>query len=260
MKKKERNITNPYLEYRKAQFYIRAPKNQGEIEGWSKSGIPYLKTFRRFIMQEGYPCVGARAAVNGKTFALGIFERMDSIHAARELAYGLSEYLDDIKESPSNFRTYIAIFKDDDYDDEIAFEQGMWGLLNRLHGQDSQKNIWCPEVGRDPVENDFSFSFGQEAFFMVGMHPKSSRKARRFTYPAIAFNLHLQFENLRKKGRYENMKNAIRSNEIEFAGFINPMLNDFGKGLEAPQYSGREVPADWRCPFSYQPYNTREDG
>jgi hypothetical protein len=27
------------------------------------------------------------------------------------------------------------------------------------------------------------------------------------------------------------------------------MLKDHGQGLEAPQYSGREVDESWKCPF-----------
>ncbi|WP_373516564.1 YqcI/YcgG family protein [Pricia sp.] len=88
-------------------------------------------------------------------------------------------------------------------------------------------------------------------FFLVGLHPKASRKARRFHVPAIAFNLHSQFEQLRKKGRYEIMKNAIRQNEMEFQGSINPMLPDHGKDLEARQYSGRNVTDTWVCPFKH---------
>jgi hypothetical protein len=101
------------------------------------------------------------------------------------------------------------------------------------------------------VNTDFSYSFGGEAFFLVGLHPKSSRKARRFHVPAIAFNLHAQFEVLREKGRYEIMKQAIRQNEIEFQGSINPMLYDHGEGLEAAQYSGRKVASNWECPFKH---------
>jgi len=47
---------------------------------------------------------------------------------------------------------------------------------------------WDAVVSSNPSNEKFAFSFGGKAFFLVGMHPKSSRKARRFKYPAIAFN------------------------------------------------------------------------
>lgn len=53
-------------------------------------------------------------------------------------------------------------------------------------------------VSSDPDDPHFSLSFGGEAFFVVGLHPNASRPARRFSRPAMIFNLHDQFEELRK--------------------------------------------------------------
>ena len=91
-----------------------------------------------------------------------------------------------------------------------------------------------------------------KAFYMVGMHPNSSRKSRQAPYPAIAFNLHLQFEKLREKGRYEQVKHRIRDRDIELQGNMNPMLQDFHEGSEARQYSGRKVGEEWKCPFLHK--------
>ena len=209
----------------------------------------YLSRFEAFVRQDGYPCMGAQAAVNGKTFALGVFNSMQDYDVVPNLMDGLSQYLGDIKGKASSFLTYIAIFRRDDFADEVQFEKALWKLLSRLHAYDAKTHPWSGEVSNDPSHKNFSFSIMGEPFFMVGMHPQSSRKARRFEYTAIAFNLHEQFENLREKGRYKHLKSAIRENEIEFSGSINPMLNDFGDGLEASQYSGRAVGKDWKCPF-----------
>jgi FPC/CPF motif-containing protein YcgG len=177
---------------------------------------------------------------------------MQGSGTAKNLAFGLFEYLIAMSGSPSDFLTYIAVFPESGFGDEPEFEAALWELLNRLHSEDRKHFEWCPEYAKDPATNDFSFCFGGQGFFIVGLHPHSSRKARRFRYPAIAFNLQSQFEALRKKGRFDTMRKAIREREIEFQGAINPMLADLGEGMQAPQYSGRKVDEDWTCPFSVQ--------
>lgn len=209
----------------------------------------YLSCFRKFVLQKGYPCLGAQTAVNGKTYAIGVFEKMSSAGTENSLAKGLSNYLRHVEERPSNYMTYIAIFRRDRFIKEQDFEKELWNLLSRLHLIDSKNYEWSRNVSRDPASNNFSFSFMGEPFFLVGLHPNSSRASRKFEYAAIAFNLHGQFENLRSKGRYEPLKTAIRKKEVLFSGSVNPMLSDFGEGLEAPQYSGRHVSKNWKCPF-----------
>lgn len=245
----ENELDNPYAQFERDILYISAKQKNKGIELSSKK---YLDSFENFVLEENHPCIGAQTAVNGKTFSIGLFDKMDCWRTPRELGYGLTEYLNHMGKRPSNYLTYIAIFKYDHFENEEEFEISLWKLLSRLNTADSKFNSWSEQVNDDPTKKDFSLSFGGKAFYLVGMHPESSRKARRFSYPAIAFNLHGQFENLRKNNRYDRMKNVIRSNEMEFGGSINPMLSDFGEGLEAPQYSGREVGPEWKCPFLNQ--------
>jgi FPC/CPF motif-containing protein YcgG len=88
-----------------------------------------------------------------------------------------------------------------------------------------------------------------KAFYVVGMHPNSSRIARQSPFPTIVFNLHWQFEKLRQMGSYETVRDRIRERDEELQGSMNPMLSDFGKGSEAKQYSGKKVDDNWKCPF-----------
>jgi FPC/CPF motif-containing protein YcgG len=93
-------------------------------------------------------------------------------------------------------------------------------------------------------------SLGGRAFYVIGLHPGASRRARRFPCTALVFNLHSQFEMLRGDGRYDRLRAAITGRDIEYSGSLNPMLKPHGEASEARQYSGRVVGADWRCPFS----------
>jgi FPC/CPF motif-containing protein YcgG len=100
-----------------------------------------------------------------------------------------------------------------------------------------------------PDDPHFSLSFGGEAFFIVGLHPNASRKARRFEAPALVFNLHDQFEQLRADGRYHKLRDRIVERDLRFSGSVNPMLATHGEASEARQYSGRAVDDAWVCPF-----------
>ena len=78
--------------------------------------------------------------------------------------------------------------------DEPEYEEGLWQRLQSL----SDKDQWLgqradPRVAHDPDDPHFAMSFGGEAFFVVGLHPGSSRPARRFCVPAMVFNLRVDF-------------------------------------------------------------------
>ncbi len=125
----------------------------------------------------------------------------------------------------------------------------LWQQLQQLHDEDRHYHTWDPSVSGDPHAADFSFSFAGRAFFVVGLHPGSSRWARRFAWPVLVFNAHEQFEQLRAQGRFEKLQALIREREWALQGSLNPNLQDFGHGSEARQYAGRAVGGDWRCPF-----------
>lgn len=75
------------------------------------------------------------------------------------------------------------------------------------------KVSWDHQVESNPAHKEFSFSLLGKSFYIVGMHPKSSRLARQSPYPALVFNLHWQFEKLREMGTYSYIRNKIRKRE-----------------------------------------------
>jgi FPC/CPF motif-containing protein YcgG len=196
-----------------------------------------------------YPCVGAKSALNTSQYRLGSYGKMGEHDTTISLAEDLKAYIEETLSTDSKYMTMVAVF-DEEIESEIDFEQKLWSQLQKLHDAD-RDTPWDPSVANDPEEKDFSFSFNGSAFFVVGLHPHASRKARKFSKAAMAFNLHHQFERLREMGVYEKMKKVIREREINFNGSINPMLTDHGEASEAAQYSGRQVDATWKCPFHH---------
>lgn len=195
-----------------------------------------------------YPCLGAKSALHTQHYRFGIYGSMGSKKTTHSLGQDLKTYIKETIEADSQYMSMIAIFSDE-VKTELDFEQKLWTQLQKLHDSEKDHTDWDPNVASDPASDDFSFSFDQTAFFVVGMHPLSSRKARQLDFCAMAFNLHRQFEQLREGDQYEKMKQVIRDREINYQGSINPMLRDYGEGSEAAQYSGREVDDNWKCPF-----------
>lgn len=206
--------------------------------------------FRGMILDAQYPCVGAKSALNHDHIEIRV--AMDircpaddvRIHAA------LAEFARRYKADPQPFQSLAVLFRGPEDLSEKGFEQALWQRVQALSDIDAGKHQpYDPRVSPDAGDPHFSLSFGGEAFFLVGLHPLSSRPARRFITPALIFNPHDQFERLRAQGRYEGLSQAIISRDVALAGSPNPMLAKHGDMSAARQYSGRAVSENWRCPF-----------
>jgi FPC/CPF motif-containing protein YcgG len=151
------------------------------------------------------------------------------------------------------FQSFAVVFQGPVDLDEEAFERALWDRVQSLHDKDVWRGqTYDSRVSADPGNPHFSLSFGGEAFFIVGLHPKASRPARRFEQPTLVFNLHDQFERLREAGKYEGLREKILVRDDHLAGSRNPMLARHGEISEARQYSGRVVGEDWEPPFEYR--------
>lgn len=201
---------------------------------------------REFIL-DGHPCVMAQSVVKDNNLTVHKYKKMDEISAIHILK-DLELYLDNIDQDTMKFQTFIAVFKDEEFITELEFEKSLWKLLNTLHKHDTHK--WDNATSSNPNSENFSFSLLANSFYIVGMHPNSSRLARSSPLPMIVFNLHSQFDQLRELKRFKHVKKIIRRRDKAYQGSINPMLEDFGTNSEARQYSGRNVGKDWKCPFS----------
>jgi uncharacterized protein len=206
-------------------------------------------SFRATVLSPAFSCVGAKAAIRGGSYRAGLYGTLGSVGAAAGLARDLFSFVQEQGDLGGEFTTFVASFAGPNAADEAEFERLLWAQLQRLHEEDRRHHRWAPAVSADPEDARFAFSFAERAFFVVGLHPASSRFARRFSWPTLIFNAHSQFDKLREEGRYARMQEVIRARERELQGTLNPKLGDFGVLSEARQYSGRPAEDGWRCPF-----------
>lgn len=209
------------------------------------------KDFRAHISNDDFSCVGAKAALNGSIFRVGFYDGMNTPEANAVLAHDLRMFAGEQKKILSNYASFAAIFSASVFENEKAWENSLWAQLENLHKLDGA-SVWDSSVSSNPEDADFSFSFAGTGFFIVGLHPHSSRLARRFSRATMVFNPHAQFDRLRELEQYERLQKTIRARELKLQGSLNPNLSDFGTRSEARQYSGRAVEENWKCPFHAQ--------
>ena len=217
-------------------------------------------SLRALVLNPRFSCVGAKAAIRRGQYRTGLYGTIGSRGAVAGLARDLFDFVEDLPHIGGDFTTFVASFGGPHVVDEADFEQLLWAQLQGLYEQDRLHHGWDQAVSADPDDPNFSFSFARRAFFVVGLHPASSRYARRFAWPTLVFNVHEQFERLREGGRFARVREVIRAREIELQGSLNPNLSDFGELTEARQYSGRPVGEGWRCPFDTGENASKEGG
>jgi uncharacterized protein len=205
---------------------------------------------RALVLNPQFSCTGAKAAIRQQSYRFGLYPELGGGRSAAALAGDLNAFVAEAPRIEGDFTTFIASFESPAIGDEPTFERLLWRTLQQLHDIDVREHRWAAHVSAQPADADFSFSFAETAFFVVGLHAASSRATRRLAWPTLVFNFHDQFDALKRSGRFGRFQHVIRDAERRLQGSINPMSADFGERSEAAQYSGREVEPGWRCPFS----------
>ena len=202
--------------------------------------------FSDFVRDPAHPCAMAKSVLAHDAVEFASYPSMGSPQAARMNCRDLHRSL---AENHPGYWSFVALFPGDRFASEEAFEARLWRHLQSMHEIDAPLHAWDGSVSADPDDARFSFSIGGRAWYVIGLHPGASRLARRLGTPALVFNPHAQFDELRERGKYETVRDQIRRRDERLQGTTNPMLADFGRASEARQYSGRAVGEGWRCPF-----------
>ncbi|WP_270889494.1 guanitoxin biosynthesis heme-dependent pre-guanitoxin N-hydroxylase GntA [Pedococcus sp. 5OH_020] len=200
------------------------------------------------VLHPDYPCLGARSVFNRERARVVVLDDLGTERSARALIPALAEFAAQT-DLGDGFASLVSVFRCTRVPDETSFEELLWRQLELIHDHDELP--WNPQVSDDPDNPHFAFSVAGTAYFVVGLHPRASRIARRTPLPTLVFNLHEQFERLRGSARFERMRDTIRRRDEALQGTVNPMVDDYGCSSEARQYSGRLVSRDWHPPAHF---------
>lgn len=223
--------------------------NEGEI----------IKEWQTHLEDKSFPCVAAKAALAKEQLNVFVAGHMACPKDDKAILNFIYSFVDRYRQSENMFHSAVIIFEQPDVYDEQMYSRFFWSRLQAISNLDAENYDYDPRVDADPESEHFSFSIKEEAFFVIGLHPAASRPARRFKYPAMVFNPHAQFEQLREAGQYEKMKNIIRKKDTELSGDINPMLRDFGEASEVYQYTGQKLDSKWKCPLHINHAGTKRN-
>ncbi len=213
--------------------------------------------FLTFIENRDFPCVAAKAALAKQNIQTFIAGHMACPSDNEEIIQFLYDFVDQFRSSEQFYHSAAVIFPTTEIFSEAMFDGFLWPKLQAISDLDAKNFKFDDRVASDVHSSNFSFSIKQEALYVVGLHPESSRTARQFKYPVLVFNPHDQFETLRENGKYQNIKNAIRKRDVALSGSVNPMLEDFGDTSEVFQYSGRNYNKNWECPLKLKHAGTK---
>ena len=220
---------------------------------------PVGEEYRSFLKAKEFPCIAAKAALARQQVKCMVAGNMACPKDDAEILQFLYEFVDAYRSSKDFYHTATIIFSGPQINNEEMFDALLWQRLQALEILDAQTYSYDDRVTSDTSSAEFSFSIKEEAFYIIGLHPASSRQARQFKYPALVFNPHAQFEKLRATTKYEVMKNTVRKRDIALSGSVNPMLQDFGESSEVYQYSGRKYDESWKCPLKITHAETKHN-
>lgn len=212
-----------------------------------------------FLDNDGFPCIAAKAAVARQQVKCMVADHLACPKDDVEILQFLYHFVDTYRQSNQLYHSAAIIFKQPEILDEAQFDEFLWMRLQALSDLDAQNYNYDNRVDSDPRSAEFSFSLKEEAFFIIGLHPASSRLTRRFAYPVLTFNPHAQFEDLRTLNKFENMKKVVRKRDINYSGSMNPMLDNYGTTSEVNQYSGQQYDDSWECPLNIKNGKTKPD-
>ncbi|MEP7231715.1 MAG: guanitoxin biosynthesis heme-dependent pre-guanitoxin N-hydroxylase GntA [Ginsengibacter sp.] len=217
------------------------------------------QAYLSFINNKDFACIAAKAALAKNQIKCFVSGNMACPNDDLRILEFLYSFVDEYKNSNGLYHSATIIFNAPHFETESMFDKIMWERLQSLSDLDSRKYKYDARVDNDPYSPNFSFSLREEAFFIIALHPASSRPLRRFAYPALVFNPHKQFEELRETGKYDKMKEAVRKRDMAYSGSVNPMLSDFGEASEIYQYSGRKYDDTWQCPLKINHYENENN-
>lgn len=208
--------------------------------------------YYNFLSNKAFPCVAAKDAMAKANIKLLVADNIACPKDDKSILDFMYSFTHFYRKSGKGFYSAAVIFMQPEIVNEDLFDALLWQRLAALRSMDALQYPHDSRVAANPDDSNFSFSLMEEAFFIVGLHPTSSRSARRFKYATLVFNPHAQFETMKKDARYEKMKTIVRKRDVSFSGSVNPMLTDFGEASEVYQYSGKNYDSQWQCPLPFK--------
>ena len=97
---------------------------------------PLAEQFRRFIGDTGFPCVGAKAALNRDGMRFVVARDFRSAWDDLRILPSLLDLAKNYRAEPALFQSLVVLFESGTPDDEAGFEAQLWKRLQSLTDKD----------------------------------------------------------------------------------------------------------------------------
>jgi FPC/CPF motif-containing protein YcgG len=218
-----------------------------ELEEPDPLAVLIHSQFRGMILSPAFPCLGGTGAVRRGDYRFAVYGPLGSDEAIWQCASDLAQFLVESPPHSNPVAVFVVAFHGPLIATEAGFEASLWQHLRGIHRLDPWLEATQCE-NRETEDGDPGFFFGDRDFFIVGLHPASSRWARRFGWPILVFNALTHSDQLRISGKYDRMREKILARDHRLQGIDNPSLSF----SQISQFSGRGVGADWQCPVKFK--------
>src|SRR5947209_95705 len=109
------------------------------------------KEFRGAIAEHDFPCLGAKAALNAKSYKVWGYRELAGQASSRALANDLHSFVQAPWRLTSDYATFIAVFQNPGGATEAEFERRLWLQLSILNEIDARSSFWDARVSSDPA-------------------------------------------------------------------------------------------------------------
>ena len=147
-----------------------------------------VRRFQHHMLDKLFPAPVEQGMAHRKYTRYFVADKMSSSKNDREILLFLYSVIEELRASKQNAYNAVVLFKGPDIQTEDEFEFFLGERLRGLVELDSwQFSIGAGIIGEYPC-SDFRLNLKEETLHITGLHGLSTRKTRRFPFPAIVFS------------------------------------------------------------------------
>ncbi len=154
------------------------------------------------LLRSDRPCRVASRSITRDEYCLGLYEHFGEGRNGKALESDLLWFADEVKRGRSPRLTMWAIFPNAEMWDDNDFDHALVRELTSVTTSSALQPSWA---------SGGTLRVGDTSFFVVGMHPQSTKDSRRFPWTALVFNVFDQVDWLEREGVYAWIREAPQS-------------------------------------------------
>jgi len=147
-----------------------------------------VRRFQNHMLDKLFPAPAEQGMPYRKYTRYFVAEQMSSSKDDKEILLFLYSVIEELRVSRLNAYNAVVLFKGPDIQTEDEFEYFLGERLQALVELDSWHFSMGPGITGEYPCSDFSLHLKEENLSITGLHGLSTRKTRRFPFPAVVFS------------------------------------------------------------------------